>query len=77
MNLVVLNLPQLERFKWLNVVVLGAIPEPLLTITKNTYLKPIVNELLQFWLDVVLREQENPALYKLALLCISNDIPAI
>ena len=76
MNLVV-NLPQSERFKWENVVVLGAFPEALLTITINTYLKPIVDELLKFWSGVVLREQENPALYKLALLCISNDIPAI
>ena len=77
MYLVLLNLPRSERFKWENVVVLGIIPgpkEPSLTI--NTYLKPIVDELLQFWSGVVLKEQENPALYKLALLCISNDIPA-
>ena len=77
MYLVLLNLPRLEIFKWKNVVVLGIIPgpkEPLLTI--NTYLKPIVNELLHIWSGVVLWEQENQVLYKLALLCISNDIPA-
>ena len=48
--------------------------EPLLTI--NPYLKAIVDELLQFWSGAILKEQENPALYKLTLLCISNDIPA-
>ena len=55
MYLVLLNLPRLEIFKWKNVVVLGIIPgpkEPLLTI--NTYLKPIVNELLHIWSGVVL-----------------------
>lgn len=56
---------------------LGIIPgskEPLLTI--NPYLKAIVDELLQFWSGAILKEQENSALYKLTLLCISNDIPA-
>ena len=48
--------------------------EPSLTI--NTYLKPIVDELLQVWSRVILKEQENPALYKMALLWISNNIPA-
>lgn len=77
MHLVLLNLPRTRLFKWENFVVLGIYPgpkEPSLTI--NTYLKPIVDELLQVWSRVILKKQENPTLYKLALLCISNNIPA-
>jgi len=75
--LVIVNLPRAHRFKWENVIVLGVIPgpkEPSKTI--NSFLRHHVEELLNFWEGVVLSENGNPCLYKMALLGCSNDIPA-
>lgn len=75
--LVIVNLPRSERFLWKNVIVLGIIPgpkEPSYTI--NSYLHYHVNELLLFWNGVVLNENGTPALYKIALVGCSNDVPA-
>ena len=55
--LVLINLPRSQRFKWENVIVLGVIPgpkEPELTV--NSFLRPHVDELLEFWEGVVLNE---------------------
>lgn len=71
-----LNLPRKDRFKWENILLLGIIPgpkEPTLTI--NTYLEPLVKDLNTFWEGVYL-ECENGGFYRIALLCISSDIPA-
>ena len=77
MYLGLLNLSRLERCKWENVVVLGIIPGPKKpSLTINTRLKPLVDELFKFWSGAIIKKQENPALCKLALLCISNDFPA-
>ena len=77
MYLVLLKLSRSERLKCEKNFVLGIIPGPKEPSSRiNTYLKPIVYELLQFWSGVILKEQENPGLYNLALSCISNDILA-
>ena len=52
MYLVLMNLPRHERFKRENVILVGLIPgpsEPQLNI--NTYLSPLVDELLILWSD--------------------------
>ena len=72
-----LNILHELRFKWENVLLLGIIPgptEPKLDI--NSYLQPIVDELLLFWNGQVLIEGGKNVFYKIALLCISSDIPA-
>ena len=75
---VITNLPRHLRFKWENVLVLGVIPgpsEPKLTI--NTFLEPIVDELIQFWKGKPINEsKEDVCIYKAALVCLSSDIPA-
>ena len=60
MYLSVLNLPCIERYKSENLLVLGIIPgpnEPELTI--NTYLRPLVDELLQLWSAVVMQTHDS------------------
>ena len=52
-TLVVMNLPCAHRYKRQNVIVVGVIPgpsEPPLTV--NSYLSPLVKELLQLWKGV-------------------------
>ena len=75
----ILNIPREHRFLWENTIVVSIIPgpkEPSLTV--NTYLKPMVDELLEFWNGKVLCEPGTvgSAIYKLAIMGISNDIPA-
>ena len=80
MYLVLMNLPRSERFKRENVLLVGIIPgpsEPPLTI--NTYLSPLVDELLLLWdTGVMLKHSGScfPQLFKGALLCVACDVPA-
>ena len=71
---VILNLPRAIRFKPENVIIISIIPgpsEPPLTI--NTYLKPLVDELLDLWEDgVSIRGMK----FNVALVCIACDRPA-
>ena len=74
-----INLPREVRFKWENIIICGIIPgpkEPKLNI--NTYLKPIVDELERLWTGFYLDDdgQFGKSLYKLAIICLSSDIPA-
>ena len=72
-----LNLPRQIRFKWENVLVCGIIPgpqEPKLNI--NTYLKPLVDELCLAWNGMLIKEGSTHALYRMALVCLSSDVPA-
>ena len=73
-----LNLPRDLRFKWENVIIVGTIPgphEPNLTV--NSFMRPFVDELLQFWdPGVFLDEDGRKCFYKLVLCCISSDLPA-
>ena len=75
--MVVVNLPRSIRFKPENVIIVGIIPgpkEPQLVI--NSFLKPFVDELLQFWRGVYIKEKDDECLYKFMLLGSSSDVPA-
>ena len=49
--------------------------EPSLTI--NSYLRPLVDELQQLWLHVKLTTSENVSVFaQAALICVTCDIPA-
>ena len=55
--LVILNLPRSIRFKRENVILFGIIPGPREpSLTMNTYLSPLVSDLLQLWRGVELRQ---------------------
>lgn len=76
---VILNLPRLIRFKRENVLLLGVIPgpsEPPLTI--NTYLAPIVSDLLDLWkgVNVRLADSTSDTTIRCALIGVSCDLPA-
>ena len=76
--LVFMNLPRNIRFKRENVILLGLIPgpsEPALNI--NSYLTPIVSDLLSLWKGVSFRMEDNTTRnVRGALLCIACDLPA-
>lgn len=81
MYLVLMNLPRSERFKRENVFLIGIISgpsEPPLTI--NSYLSPLVDELLRLWNPGVTLKHSGsplfPQLFRAALLCVACDIPA-
>ena len=77
--LALMNLPRSERFKRQNIFLVGIIPgpnEPRLII--NSYLSPLVDELLILWEDgVKLRHSGSPLFpecFKAALLCVACDM---
>lgn len=74
----VLNLPRSERFLLKNIILLGVIPgphEPEKHV--NSYLAPLVEELLQLWNGVVMNDCNNVnVLVRAALMCCGCDIPA-
>ena len=80
--LTVLNLPRYIRYKRENVILLGIIPgphEPKNDI--NSFLKPLVHELQQFWVGINLTVCSSPSEKKTvtvkgAILCVTCDIPA-
>lgn len=74
---VIVNLPRNYRYKNENVIVIGIIPgphEPKIHI--NSYLGPLVNELLELqsgqWYSTPVGRQ----FVKCAMVCLSSDIPA-
>ena len=73
-----LNLPPEERNKEENIAVVGIIPgpqEPSRDV--NSFLDPLVDELLDFWDGVWLDcPSTGPKFCRLAVLCVSCDIPA-
>ena len=76
---VVENLPRTDRYKLENIIVVGCIPgpkEPKKHI--NTYLKPIVDELLKLWHGKLLRTSSIFGIVpvRCALTCITCDLPA-
>ena len=76
---VVENLPRTDRYKLENIIVVGYIPgpkEPKKHI--NTYLKPIVDELLELWHGKLLRTSSIFGIVpvRCALTCITCDLPA-
>lgn len=69
----VVNLPRSERFKVENVILVGVIPgphEPSGTI--NSYLSPLVDELLVLWDGW----NVNDEIVKGVRLCVASDLPA-
>ena len=75
---VIQNLPRSERFKSYNISIIGIIPgpkEPSLTI--QTYLEPLVNDLQRLWRGVQLSINGSIITVRAALTCISCDIPAL
>ena len=80
--LTIMNLPRSERFKQQqNVLIVGIIPafehEP---DTFNPFIKPMVEELKEFWdRGIRLYTSESPSfklLFRIALMCVACDIPA-
>ena len=76
---VILNLPRSIRFKRENVLLLGVIPgpsEPPLTI--NSYLSPIVSDLLDLWKGVSMKLPgcSSTTTFRCALIGVSCDLPA-
>ena len=77
--LVVMNLPRSVRYKRKNIILVGVIPgpkEPSLTI--NTYLAPLVSELLQLWRGLSFNVYGSTAqqIVRVALLVVACDLPA-
>ena len=72
--LVIMNLPRSERYKIENLLLVGLVPGPSEPpLTMNTYLRPLVDDLLFLWRHgITVRSVE----VKSALLCVSCDIPA-
>lgn len=71
--LAVMNLPRNERFKVENVILVGVIPgphEPANCI--NTYLSPLVDELLVLWEGWHVEDE----IVRGVLLCVASDLPA-
>ena len=76
--LTIVNLPRSIRFKRENVLVVGMIPgpsEPSLTV--NSYLQPLVLDLLSLWKGVHFTDSTSKRrLIRCALICIACDLPA-
>ena len=76
--LAIMNLPRAIRYKRENILIIGLLPgpsEPPLTI--NTYLSPLVSELLTLWRGHTFKTPDNnPVLVRCALLCVACDLPA-
>ena len=77
--LTILNLPRNERYLTENVIIVGIIPgprEPKKSI--NSYLTPLVLELKEAWEHgiTVLKNDNTSVCIKLALGCVTCDIPA-
>ena len=73
----ILNLPRHECFLPHNVMVVGIIPgphEPSLTI--NSFLRPLVDELKLLWNGVIIESNGRQQFVRAALLCVACDIPA-
>ena len=77
MYLVVMNLPRSERYRRRNLIVVGIIPgphEPSVTI--NSYLSPLVDELNKLWKGVTMKLPNGEKTIHAAFLCTGCDIPA-
>ena len=74
----VLNLPSHIRYSNAHTILVGILPgpkEPKLTV--NTYLEPLVNDLMEFWSGVRLYVNGcGETIVRCALLCVACDSPA-
>ncbi len=70
----IMNLPRNLRNKPENVILVGILPGPSEPTNINGYLKPLVNELNEFWEGVDFNVHKETI--RCALLCASCDLPA-
>jgi len=77
----ILNLPRFLRYKRENIILVGLIPgphEPKNDI--NSFLKPLVDELQDFWAGISLtvynQDEMTVEIVKSAILCVTCHIPA-
>ena len=77
MYLTVMNLPRNERFLQENMILVGVLPGPKEPqISANSFLKPLVKDVLDLWKGVILRTKGTLVFVRAALLCVGCDIPA-
>jgi len=80
MYLVIQNLPRSARYKTENIILVGIIPgpkEPKHTV--NSFLRPLVEELKEFWTGIDIDCKYHPlgkVFVRAALTCCVSDIPA-
>ena len=76
----ILNLPRTERYKPENIILCGVIPGPIEPKeTINSYLYPLVQELLELWEGVqvnIAAPGPGQSVVRAALICVTSDIPA-
>ena len=75
--LTILNLPRQLRYRRENTLVVGIIPgpqEPKLHM--NSYLEPLVEELLKLWKGIEMQTAQDICEVKAMLICAACDIPA-
>ena len=74
----VLNLPREERYKQENTILVGLVPGPTEPDTLNSFIKPLVNDLLNLWNGVQLNVASLSCIRKIraALVCVACDLPA-
>ena len=76
--LIVMNLPHAHKYKKQDLIIVGFLPglsEPPLSV--NSYLPPLVTELLQLWKGVQLKVYNiSKKVDRTALLFIACDMPA-
>ena len=74
-----MNLPREIRFKPESIILVGLIPGPTEPkVTVDTFLRPLLDELLDFWKGITIPIGEERVLEKVrcALLCVSCNLPA-
>ena len=74
-----LNLPREHQYKRENILLVGLIPgphEPQRNI--NTFIKPLVNDLLKFWagIEMYIASSNYRKVIRCAVLCVACDLPA-
>ena len=76
--LVIMNLPCFHRYKRQNIIIIGIIPGPSAPpLSVNSYLSPLVTELLQLWKGVQLKVYNSrQKVVRAALLLVACDMPA-
>lgn len=77
--LTVMNLPRAVHYKQEYVIFVGLLPGPHeLSHDINSFLSPLVNELLQFWdgIDLSIHSVSGKRKVRCALLCVACDLPA-
>ena len=75
--LTIMNLPRALRYHQENVILADILPGPREPhLTMNSYLEPLVDELLHFWNGVEMDTTVGKKLVRCAVMCASCDLPA-